>query len=200
MNYLAHFYLSGDDEQLLSGQFLGDIVKGSNYNHFPPAIRDGILLHRFIDDQTDRHNACREFRAFLRPMMGIHSSITIDMILDHVLATRWNQFSKLPLPEFARRTYESLTRNSAFFPERMLNILKYMQEYDWLTAYASTDGMRRSLRGLARRVSGGQILEKAADNLESLIPSANSCFESFFPDLVAVCTVKINTFAADNQE
>jgi len=198
LNYLAHFYLSGNDEKLLLGQFLGDAVKGNKYNNFPSRIRDGILLHRFIDDQTDRHPACREFRSLLRPTFGLHSSITIDILLDHILAIKWSEYSELPLSRFAHRTYANLSKYSSFLPERMLIVLKYMQENDWLMAYSQPQGIRKSLRGMSLRVSGGKVLEEAAERLETLIPLAQACFEIYFPDLVVSCKVKINTFAPDN--
>ena len=49
MNFLAHIYLSGEDEGITIGNFIADGIKGKKYKKFPPQIQKGILLHREID-------------------------------------------------------------------------------------------------------------------------------------------------------
>ncbi|MFW6268359.1 MAG: ACP phosphodiesterase, partial [Marinilabiliaceae bacterium] len=34
MNYLAHLYLSGDDPEILMGNFIGDYVKGRRFTRY----------------------------------------------------------------------------------------------------------------------------------------------------------------------
>jgi len=55
MNYLAHIYLSGNDDFLKLGNFIADEIKGKSYKEFPKDIQKGIILHRAIDDFTDHH-------------------------------------------------------------------------------------------------------------------------------------------------
>ena len=55
MNYLAHFYLSHHDENLIVGNYIADDIKGNKYLDYPQEIQKGILLHRLIDDYTDNH-------------------------------------------------------------------------------------------------------------------------------------------------
>ncbi|GIS88192.1 MAG: hypothetical protein CM1200mP18_09020 [Gammaproteobacteria bacterium] len=49
MNYLAHLYLSGDIEDLVIGNFIGDAVRGDQYKRLKPAVQAGVRLHREID-------------------------------------------------------------------------------------------------------------------------------------------------------
>ncbi len=35
MNYLAHIYFSGEDEEILTGNFIGDHVQGKSYLRYP---------------------------------------------------------------------------------------------------------------------------------------------------------------------
>ena len=49
MNFLFHMLLSGTDDQILVGNFMGDFVKGPLLERFPERIRRGITLHRRID-------------------------------------------------------------------------------------------------------------------------------------------------------
>ena len=71
MNYLAHLYLSGDDEAIMVGNFIGDYVKGKSYKNFPADIQKGILLHRQIDFFTDQHLKFREAKKLLNGDYGL---------------------------------------------------------------------------------------------------------------------------------
>ena len=61
MNFLAHIYLSGEGDELLSiGNFIADTVRGKEYLQYPEAMPRGILLHRRIDTFTDAHAIFRK--------------------------------------------------------------------------------------------------------------------------------------------
>ena len=49
MNFLAHIFLSGNDEEVMIGNFIADAVKGRDYLGYSDGIVKGILLHRRID-------------------------------------------------------------------------------------------------------------------------------------------------------
>ena len=49
MNILAHLYLSGQNEDVIIGNFIGDFVKGKQIQKYPEEIVKGIRLHREID-------------------------------------------------------------------------------------------------------------------------------------------------------
>ena len=55
MNFLGHLALSGNDNDVLFGNFIADAIKGKSYLDWPKKVQKGILLHRFIDDFTDTH-------------------------------------------------------------------------------------------------------------------------------------------------
>ncbi len=55
MNFLAHIYLSGDNDLMKIGNFMADGIHGKNLENFPLDIQKGIILHRFIDTFTDAH-------------------------------------------------------------------------------------------------------------------------------------------------
>jgi len=43
MNFLAHLYLSGNDDEIMVGNFIGDFVKGKNLlERFDPGYVKGI--------------------------------------------------------------------------------------------------------------------------------------------------------------
>ncbi len=67
MNFLAHLYLSGDDPEIMVGNFIGDFVRGRNVrDQFKTNIALGIELHREIDEFTDSHPVVMESKKRLR--------------------------------------------------------------------------------------------------------------------------------------
>ena len=67
MNYLAHAYLSFNQQEILVGNMISDFVKGKTKFNYPEGIQKGIALHRAIDEFTDTHPATKEAAAFFRP-------------------------------------------------------------------------------------------------------------------------------------
>ena len=65
MNFLAHLYLSGNDENIMIGNFIGDHVKGNNFLKYDESIIFGIKLHRMIDAFTDSHPLVEESKKHL---------------------------------------------------------------------------------------------------------------------------------------
>lgn len=84
MNYLTHIYLSGENEKVLVGNFIGDYVKGKNFEKFPENIQCGILLHRQIDTFTDSHPKFIEAKRKLRDDFGLYSGIIVDFFTHEV--------------------------------------------------------------------------------------------------------------------
>src|SRR5512147_206580 len=100
MNYLAHIFLSGVDRDILIGNFIGDYVKGHDYDHYSAQIRKGILLHRRIDYFTDNHQIVHQSMNYFAPKYRKYAGIIIDILYDHYLAVNWDKFSPQPLDEF----------------------------------------------------------------------------------------------------
>ena len=85
MNYLAHLYLSGNDDELKLGNFIGDSVRGSDLSMYPPRVQDGIILHRGIDRYTDSHHVVMKSKLRLRPKYHKYAPVIVDMFYDHFL-------------------------------------------------------------------------------------------------------------------
>ena len=85
MNYLGHLVLSGDNDEVLFGNFIADAVKGNSYSNWSANVQKGILLHRLIDDFTDKNSDYLEGkRRFYEsyPKMG---GVILDIVYDHLL-------------------------------------------------------------------------------------------------------------------
>ena len=82
MNYLAHIYLSGDNDLVTIGNFMADGVKGKRYKKFSKNIQVGILLHRHIDTFTDAHKTVRQSTKRLHKKYGHYSGIIVDILYE----------------------------------------------------------------------------------------------------------------------
>ena len=183
MNYLAHAFLSGTDEELLVGNFIADSVRGKQWQHFPSRIAQGIVLHRQIDTFTDTHAVVLQSKERLRPKYRKYAGVITDIFYDHFLAANFAQFSSFTLAQYAQHVYAVVKRYHHILPERVNYFLPYMIDQNWLLGYAELAGIRKSLTGLSRRTTFESDMEKAAGELEDYYNLFADEFFLFFPDL-----------------
>ena len=185
MNYLAHARLSFDDADILAGNLISDFVKGKKKFDYPPAIRDGISLHRAIDGFTDSHESTARAKSYFRPAYRLYSGALADVAYDHFLANDPQEFPDDSLAAFADTTYRQLGSNLELFPEKFRRIFPYMQSQNWLLNYRSREGIFSSFAGLARRASAMPGPEAAYEVFETHYSDLQACYAHFFPFLKA---------------
>ncbi len=112
MNHLAHFHLSGSCDGRIAGALLADHVRGVVDASLPPAIADGVRLHRRIDAFTDAHPAVRSLRQRFPSPERRFSGIAIDIAFDLLLARHWARFSREPLGAFCARVHAALRQHA----------------------------------------------------------------------------------------
>jgi acyl carrier protein phosphodiesterase len=190
VNYLAHIYLSGDDEDVMLGNFMADSVKGRAYEDYPTGIKRGILLHRFIDDFTDSHPVCLETKLLLRPKYHKLSPILSDMMYDHFLARHWASYSAEPLRDYVDRTYSILHARIKELTPRAQYMLPYMIKYDWLYNYQFEEGMKNVLFGMSKRIKKGEVLVNGWEDIELHRVTFENQFSRFFSELTEACEAK----------
>lgn len=156
MNFLGHLLVSGDDPLVITGNFMADAVKGRDLSGHSEGIQRGIRLHRRIDTFTDQHALTLQGRERLRAHCGKFAGVALDIFYDHCIASAWSEAE--PLHAFARRMYVLLDAHTQLMPERTRRMLPYMTRGDWLTSYATLEGIGAALSGLARRVPNGTPL------------------------------------------
>jgi acyl carrier protein phosphodiesterase len=183
MNYLGHLYLSGTDPLVTVGNFMADAVKGRDLSRFDPRLEQGIRLHRAIDMFTDGSPVQSLGRARVHAHAGRYSSVVMDMFYDHLLASNWHLLHNEPLPEFAARMYDLLQAHEHLMPERARRMLPYMVAGDWLSTYATLEGVGRAIAGLARRVPRGTVMIGAERVLEEHLGTYTAEFKLFLPTI-----------------
>ena len=190
MNILAHGWLSGRNDDLLAGNFLGDFIKGDPTHprhNLTSGVVAGIWLHRAIDSFTDAHPDVAAVRELLRPRCHKYAGPAVDIFFDHFLAANFARLTGEGLPTFTHYFYQTLQHNSAPFPAPAVRMLNAMVEHDWIRHYPTIDGIDRSLKGVSRRTAFPSGLDTVIDDLERYYDEIGGRFASFWPQLVAHC-------------
>jgi len=183
MNFLAHFFTARASDDLLSGSFMGDFVRGSVEKQ-PERFRAGIVLHRKVDALTDDHSLVLESVARLRPACGRYAAVALDVIYDHLLATSWEEWSNEPLEVFTSRVYAVLRRDIDHYPEMAARVAASMASTDWLGSYRTERGIRFALERMNRRVRHPVDLAAGLDVVLSDREAFAEAFGRFFRDLL----------------
>jgi len=183
MNFLAHAHLSGNNEALLTGNLMADAVKGKNWKQYTNDIQKGILLHRHIDDFTDKHLLVRQSKALIREHYGLYSGVVTDIYFDHFLASEWANYSNMSLVNFSRHVYAILSKHFALLPHRIKYILPFMMAQNWLNAYASPSELEGIFFNMDRRTGFRSGMKTAVAIMETNYGRLQENFRTFYPQL-----------------
>ena len=183
MNYLAHIYLSNEEEEITLGNFIADGVKGKKYVQFPLGIQQGILLHRAIDSFTDAHPIVRKSTKRLHKKYGHYSGVIVDILYDHFLAKNWTQYHSIPLHKYTENFYNLINSNFDRLTPRIQKMMPYMIEQNWLLSYASIDGIGKILDQMNRRTNNQSKMNLAVIELTKYYKEFEEEFTLFFEDL-----------------
>lgn len=194
MNFLAHLYLSGDNTELLIGNFIADSVKGKAHEKYPIGIQKGIILHRRIDTFTDTHAIVLQSCKRLWDEYRHYSPVIVDIFYDHYLAANWDNYSTISLASFAENCYRILDENKIHLPDKTSYMFDYMSKQNWLVNYAQIDGIKRTLTGMSKRTPFDSKMETAVESMIEYYADFKNEFELFFEELrnyVAIETIKL---------
>jgi acyl carrier protein phosphodiesterase len=185
MNFLAHIYLSGDNDQVKVGNFIGDWIKGNGHQKYPAEIQRGILMHRLIDSFTDNHAIVKQSKSRLNDEYHKYSGIIVDIFYDHFLATNWANYSDLTLPDFTNNLNTCLTNHLDLLPANIQEFIPRFMSRGWIESYASLDGIEKVLVGMSKHTSLPDKTLDAIIILQNQYEGFQREFTEFFPQLVA---------------
>lgn len=183
MNFLAHIYLSGDNNLLKIGNFIADGIHGQPPEDLPGEVKKGIVLHRFIDTYTDAHPIFRQSTKRLHPYYHHYSGVIIDIFYDHFLAKNWNEYHCESLQDYTNGFYTLLQENGTILPEKTKGMVPYMIKQDWLGSYASIEGIGSILKQMDRRTANKSGMGNAVNQLTEFYEDFEEEFRVFFEDL-----------------
>lgn len=195
MNFLAHAYLSFDQEDILVGNFIADFIRGKERENYPKKVQVGIQLHHAIDTFTDSHPLVKEVQSFLKPRFGHYARVISDVFFDYFLAKNWAKFSTIPLEEFSRATYQQLSGYPVPLPDTFQRMLYWMQSQNWLFAYRELSGIQSALDGLTRRARFDSKMNEASQVLREKEVEIEALFFLFFQDLETFAQATLATLS-----
>ncbi len=185
MNYLAHIFLSCNNEDLLIGNFIADSITMKELTLVPDEIYAGIELHRKIDSFTDKHDIVRKATKRLRPHHKKYSPVVIDVLYDHLLANNWERYSDMTLSDYAQDVYKVFARRRDDLPAGLQLSLPRMIKNDWLNNYKTREGLQFTLNRMDERTSFPSNFGGAIDHLHEDYDLFTEEFNAFFPDIIA---------------
>ena len=191
MNFLAHIYLSGDNDLIKIGNFMADGIRGKHFENYPLEIQKGIVLHRAIDTFTDSHPIFRQSTKKLHEKYHHYAGVIVDVFYDHFLAKNWIQYSDENLDDFVDRFYQSLQANNSNLSERTKALMPYMIKYNWLVSYQTIEGINQILTQMDQRTKNESKMRFATDELLQFYSEFETEFTEFFKEIILFSKNKI---------
>ena len=190
MNYLAHVFLSGDNEEILIGNFIGDYVKGREFKKYSESIKKGILLHRNIDSYTDKNKIVKKSKSLLNKKYGKYSGIIIDIFYDHFLTRDWHKFSDQSLTDYTENLHKILIKYSGILPEKVKLFLPSFIDNKWIRTYKSIKGIEIVLQRMSDKTTLPDETDFAICILKDYYGQIEDDFLNYFPGLIKFVSEK----------
>jgi acyl carrier protein phosphodiesterase len=193
MNFLAHIYLSGDNDLIKIGNFMADGIRGKQFEHFPEEVQKGIILHRSIDTYTDSHDVFRQSTKRLHEKYHHYAGVIVDIVYDHFLAKNWEKYSDEKLDQFINRFYRSLHENYPILTEKTQRLMPTMIQENWLWSYQTVEGIHHILTQMDRRSKNLSKMQFASAELAEFYSEFEQEFTLFFEDIKSHSKQKLLT-------
>jgi acyl carrier protein phosphodiesterase len=194
LNFLAHLYLSGDNDLIKIGNFMADGIHGKNLDSFPLDIQKGIVLHRAIDTFTDAHPIFRQSTKRLHTSYHHYSGIIVDIFYDHFLAKNWSSYSEEKLADYTARFYQSLEDNFDILTDKTQKMMPYLIAQNWILSYQTIDGIEIILEKMDNRMKQNSTMRFSVRELITYYSEFESEFTTFFEEVRMHSNLKLETF------
>jgi acyl carrier protein phosphodiesterase len=185
MNFLAHIYLSGDNDLIKIGNFMADGIRGKQFKNYPLEVQKGIVLHRAIDTFTDAHPVFRQSTKKLHSRYHHYAGVIVDIFYDHFLAKNWVNYSDEDLGGYVAAFYQSLSDNTSILSEKTVMLMPYMIKQNWLVSYQTIEGIDKILTQMDSRTKNESKMRFASEELIKFYTEFEEDFTKFFEDLRA---------------
>ena len=185
MNFLAHIYLSGDNDLIKIGNFMADGIRGKQFLNYPLEVQKGIVLHRAIDTFTDAHPVFRQSTKKLHSRYHHYAGVIVDIFYDHFLAKNWVNYSDEDLGGYVAAFYQSLSNNTSILSEKTVMLMPYMIKQNWLVSYQTIEGIDKILTQMDSRTKNESKMRFASEELIKFYTEFEEDFTKFFEDLRA---------------
>lgn len=181
MNYLAHIFLSYQNDDILVGNFAADFLRNKEVKKLEESQINGVLLHRLIDAYTDIHPVVKKSTKRLRPIQGKYAPVVSDILFDYVLAKHWDKFHPKSLNEFKNDVYSRLESQLEAFPTKTKDKVERMVQGDFIRSYQSVKGIHSVFERMDNRTSFPSRFTDATEQLLADEEKYTQDFLHFFP-------------------
>ena len=186
MNFLAHALLAGDETADRIGGLLGDFVKGPLPAGLPPALANGVALHRAIDGYAETHPAFVRSRQRISAARRRVGGVLVDIFYDHLLARDWAEHGEGTLAQYSAQIYVSVNSYIDALPPAAREVAALMQRHDWLVSYRDVDAVGRVIERMAiHRMRRANALPGGIDEFLADPAGFDADFRAFLPDALA---------------
>ena len=187
MNFLAHIALSGNNEDIVVGNFTGDYVKGV-LNAEKEAIYGheyilGVKLHRFIDDYTDTDSSLKELAKILANKYGRSSAIGIDLLFDFFLASEFEIWHHETLMNKVETFHNILHKKEYLIPDRMQSLVRALIKNNWIGKYNELNSFKVTVVNMSKYHPFLLPLEELFSGGDQSLDLYKEYFLEFYPRL-----------------
>ncbi len=203
MNHLAHFFLSGDNDDIKIGNFIADFISNKEVDDYTEGVQQGIKLHREIDAFTDTHPIVKQSTKRLHPFHHKYSPVIVDIYYDYLLGKNWAHFNKgmtinasgawqeesplesISLRIYVNNIYKLLKIRKKDLPVKLQARIDQMIADDWLMKYTTFEGLNEAFNRIEKYAAFPGNFGNAAWHLEMYLEDFDKEFNLFFPELMA---------------
>ena len=195
MNHLAHFFLSGDDDDIKIGNFVADFISNKEVDDYTEGVQRGIKLHRAIDAFTDTHPIVKQSTKRLHPFHHKYSPVIVDIYYDYLLGKNWERFTSkeinkeslyegISVRDYINNIYKLLTNRKNDLPIKLQARIDQMIADDWLMKYTTFEGLNEAFNRIEKYAAFPGNFGNAALHLEMYLEDFDKEFIEFFPELM----------------
>jgi acyl carrier protein phosphodiesterase len=184
MHFLAHLHLSGESEERMIGNFVGEVLKIKNPDKYDERILEGLLMHDSIDEFTHNHPIVKRSMERLGARNAKNADKIIDVYYDHFLAANWESYSTISLNEYVAHVHKVLLKNQDLLPFKVKFMLPALIKGNWLGKYATLGGVHQATIELNKKATAQFHILQAMDDVINNYPALKQDFAEFYPELV----------------
>ena len=183
LNYIAHIHIGIHTQTSLLGNFLGDFIKGSQLQHLPFEIEQGIRLHRSIDVFTDSHPLVIELRRYFPRDIRRMAGVIIDIYFDYLLMQTWQRYSRTHFNTVFADFYQQLEQFSLPDNTHFQKVAEGIKKHQWLNEYMNIETCFRAFVSIENRLKHKVVFAKKAQLfLLQYGDQLESSFQQFYPE------------------
>lgn len=183
MNWLAHLVLSDRGGAFRIGNLLPDLVRGNDLIALPEEMLAGVQRHRLIDAYADAHPVVTRSASRFAPPLRRFGKVFADLFYDHFLATHWEDYCRVELPQFLEEFFRSVEPWRSTLPPLASLRLDQIRDHGWMSQYGNVAELAQVLDRMGRRLRRPVDLSPAMAVLEAHYHEFQNDFLEFFPEI-----------------